>query len=423
MHITKVDLKNVKSLGSFTWALDRSETTAGWHVLIGDNGTGKSAFLRACAVALLGPRNALGLRQPWSDWIRQGESEARINLTVNQAYASDQWSGKGMTKTGQLRFGVVLADSSIESTESKTPAIRHVWGTGSGWFSASFGPYRRFSGGNPEYEKLFYSTPKLASHLSIFGEDVALSETLTWLRNLHYEDLDREKRLGVSIPPSFLGRLKAFINQDGFLPNGAKLSDIGPKAVTFLDPNGIPIDIVALSDGFRSILSMTLELIRQLSLTYGQDKVFSADAKVVDANGVVLIDEVDVHLHPRWQRSIGPWLTQHFPNIQFIVTTHSALVCQGAIRGSITRLPNASLSDPGGRLSGAPLDRLLYGDILEALSSGAFGQGIDRSPEGQSMLEELAALNSRARKSALTPDDETRRRKLQTVFGIESSMS
>ncbi len=73
----------------------------------------------------------------------------------------------------------------------------------------------------------------------------------------------------------------------------------------------------------------------------------------------------------------------------------------------------------GGRVTGPSLDRLLYGDILEALSSGAFGAGIERSEEAKRMLRELAQLNVRSRRHSLNSEDERRKHQLQLVFGGE----
>lgn len=417
MHLIKVEIKSLKSLENFTWELADNENPAGWHVLLGDNGSGKSTFLRACAIGLMGPKNAMGLRLPWQDWVQHGEKEARINIALTQDYAYDLWAGKGNTTVGNLRAAIKINDQGITSIDKAPSPNRHVWG-GAGWFTSSFGPYRRFSGGNKEHEKLFYSSPKLASHLSLFGEDVALSETLGWLRDLHYNKLDDESRgSSNSVSGALLESIKKFINQDGFLPNGSKLEEVTPKGINFKDSNGHNIEITDLSDGFRSVLSMTLELVRLLSICFGNRKIFNSDGTKIIVPGVVIIDEIDVHLHPRWQRTIGPWMTAHFPAIQFIVTTHSPLVCQGAVNGSITRLPSPGGNEKEGRVTGVALDRLLFGDILEALSSGAFGQGIERSEIAKEMFYELATLNVQSRRRKLECSEQARREELQSIFG------
>lgn len=419
MFVTKIEIKNVKSLEVFSWELSPEDQRPGWHVMLGDNGAGKSTLLKSCAMALLGPKNAMGLRLNYSDWLNSGKDEARISLTIEQDYFIDKWTDPSKEKVGPLKLGIKIDPNGVEAIEHSPSPNRHAWG-GSGWFSASFGPYRRFSGGGKEYEKLFYSMPKLASHLSLFGEDVALSETLVWLKDLHYQQLDDEKN-GVenSDAQSLLNKLKLFINQDGFLPNGSKLEEVGPKGVLFKDPAGATIEITSLSDGFRSILSLTLELIRQLCNSFGFESVFDQGVTKVVRSGVVIIDEIDVHLHPKWQRTIGPWFTSHFPNVQFLVTTHSPLVCQGATYGSITQMPIPGCPETGGRVTGSALDKLLYGDILDALGSGVFGEGIERSDEAQELLVELAALNVRSRRSQLTATEALRRKSLQERFGTE----
>jgi predicted ATP-binding protein involved in virulence len=216
--------------------------------------------------------------------------------------------------------------------------------------------------------------------------------------------------------------LVAFINQPGFLPNQATLHEIGPSGVFFLDGQGVKIEINDLSDGFRSVLSFTLELIRQLTMEFGMERIFNADHSAILPEGAVIVDEIDAHLHPKWQRVIGPWLTAHFPRIQFLVSTHSPLVCQGAIRGSVTRLPQPGSEEPGGRLTGLALNRLLYGDILEALSSGAFGHEVGRSKAANDLLQELARLNLRARRTALDQPAQARRAQLQAIFALSAEV-
>lgn len=422
MYLKKLELTHIKSFERFAWELPPDAPAAGWHVLLGDNGSGKSSLLRACAVALLGAKEALALRLNWTEWVTRGESEGEIALTLASDAKWDYWTGKGNTSAEDLKAGIRIgANDTLEPIDHRPSADRHAWGGGKGWFSASFGPFRRFTGGNVEYEKLFYSKPRLARHLSIFGEDVALTETLAWLKQLRFEQL--EKGSGVkSGNDDLLETIRVFLNQPGFLPNRTQLVEVNSKEIIFQDGNGHKVAIESLSDGFRSILSLTLELIRQLAEVFGGENIFSSDRTQLIPPGLVLVDEIDVHLHPRWQRVIGPWLTAHFPNTQFLVTTHSPLVCQGAERGSVTRLPQPGGDDPGGPITGAPLKRLLYGDILEALSSGAFGTEVGRSDKGREMLEQLARLNSKAWRQDLSPSERSSRRELQEIFGAEGSL-
>ena len=87
-----------------------------------------------------------------------------------------------------------------------------------------------------------------------------------------------------------------------------------------IDKAGTSFDLRQLSDGERGILALVLDLARRLS---------QANPHLTDplqAAAVVLIDELDLHLHPQWQRTIVTKLTTTFPNCQFIATTHSPLI-------------------------------------------------------------------------------------------------
>ncbi len=124
---------------------------------------------------------------------------------------------------------------------------------------------------------------------------------------------------------------------------------------------------------------------------------------VIDLPGVVLIDEIDAHLHPPWQRDIGGWFCKYFPQLQFLVTTHSPLVCQAAEKGSVWRLPTPGGDSPGGRVQGDELKRLIYGNILDAYSTEMFGQDVKRSDVSAAMLQRLAVLNRRSLRGELSP--------------------
>jgi putative AbiEii toxin of type IV toxin-antitoxin system len=413
MYLRKVRIKNIRSISDLDWSIPRTKEP-GWHVVIGDNGAGKSTFLRSIALALVGPKEAFALRQNWNDWLSRGKptGEIRLDITYNQRLDKFSGSGKIGYKTllpVQVNFGRQQGEVELRKSLN-TNAIRHVWGNKSGWFSASYGPFRRFAGGDKDVDRIFLSNPKLASHLSVFGENVALTESLTWLKELKFKKLERgpEGRL--------LDSLKKFVNQDGFLPHKARLHEVSSKGVEFIDGNERELLVEDLSDGYRSILSMTFELIRQLSRAYAPSYLFNEDTTKIMVPGVVLIDEVDAHLHPTWQRRIGLWLREHFPKMQFIVTTHSPLICQAADVGTVWRLPRPGTDETGRMLEGVELDRLLYGNVLDAYSTGAFGEDITRSEESKKKLHLLAELNYKEIHGQLTSSERKEQEELRAAL-------
>ncbi|MFP3847802.1 AAA family ATPase [Pseudomonas sp. W5-01] len=97
-----------------------------------------------------------------------------------------------------------------------------------------------------------------------------------------------------------------------------------------------------LSDGEQRLFSLFVDIARQLSVSHPSDEFGEGEA-------IILIDEIDVHLHPKWQRRIVPALEDLFSNCQFIATTHSPFVIQAASRQRITFIePHSSAGLLGG---------------------------------------------------------------------------
>lgn len=103
-----------------------------------------------------------------------------------------------------------------------------------------------------------------------------------------------------------------------FLETDCRLSASGPKSEAAICKDGITLTLGQLSDGERGVLALVLDLTRRLA---GANPELADPAR--DSEAVVLIDELDLHLHPRWQRSIVGKLERTFPKCQFIATTHS----------------------------------------------------------------------------------------------------
>ena len=413
MYIQSFEIENLKSFSKLSWSLDAETTPQGWHVLIGPNGSGKSSIVRGLAYTLVGIEQAIASRIDTTQWVRRGEIFGSINMEIEWDCKYDKFQDKNKIELTSDIITLVFSfarkkDTQIINNFSEIPN-HSIWNNDNhGWFSAGFGPFRRFTGGNSDLQRLYSSHPRLARHLSIFGEDVALTEALEWLHDLRFKQLESQGQ------NNLLDKIKDFINQEGFLPFEAKLIEVNSDQVIFRDGGGVDIPVLELSDGYRSILSLTFELIRQMVACFPNHELFDETGTKIIIPGVVLIDEVDVHLHPNWQRAIGPWLCRLFPQIQFIVTTHSTFVCQEAT--SIWRLPDPGTNDEFKRVTGEELTRLKYGDATLALETHAFGLEQNRSDEANELLDELAALNLKASAGILNEQEAKRHKELNALL-------
>ena len=427
MHIRKLVIRNIRSITELK--IEISKPYTGWHVILGDNGSGKSSVIRALALALIGPTNAAATRQDWLDWINVDAASGHIEVEVAHDAELDRWMGRGRTSPDSIEVTVELRrpgdtdkGKGLPPTMKSQYAARTAWGSGLGWFSASFGPFRRFSGGDKEYDRLFYSNPTLAPHLSVFGEDVALGEALRWLQELQFKGYEGEEAAD-----RLLKGLIDFLKQSPLLPDGAHIDEVTSEAVVFRDGAGARIPVERLSDGFRSVLSMTFEILRGMTVAYGDEGFLAAldrHAGTVDLPGVVAIDEVDAHLHPAWQMQVGEWFVEHFPNVQFFVTTHSPIICRSAARGSVWRLPTPGRAgEVAHRIKGHDLNRLIYGSVLDALDTEYFGESVTRSSASQAMVTELAKLNRKRSRGTLSGEEEQRRQELQGTLPSLSAIS
>lgn len=108
-----------------------------------------------------------------------------------------------------------------------------------------------------------------------------------------------------------------------------------------IDQAGIALDVVQLSDGERGVLALVLDVARRLSQANP-----TLDDPLRDGHAVVLIDEIDLHLHPKWQRQIVRKLMSTFPRCQFIATTHSPQVIGEVEHDRIQIIANGEVYSP-----------------------------------------------------------------------------
>ena len=434
MYINKIEIQNIRSISHLEMTFDNNH--AGWHVLIGDNGTGKSTVIKSIAVGLIGEEGFSALRQEPTQWLKQKEHFGRIKLAILQDLDYDNIKGgipadnklfntisliksqslKEHSSVINLPENSILAVSSIDEGDFNPKSYN--WDKNNiGWFSVAYGPMRRFSGGD-EFEEVQKSNSKLFAHLSALEESFVLSEPVKWLKNLQFQKLENDKEGKV------IDDILKLVNDGKLLPNNTKIESVSSKGVFFKDGNGSIISINDLSDGYRLVLSMTFEIIRQMILQYGSDLVFESirkgDMRII-LPGVVLIDEIDAHLHPTWQTKIGEWFLKYFPKIQFIVTTHSPLVCRAAEHGTIWKLSSSDDGNIINQITGTDKDRLVFGNVLDAFETDAFGEDVSRSDVSQKKLEQLAKLNMLQTLGKLDKSKEQELQDLKKIFSTDDT--
>jgi hypothetical protein len=161
-----------------------------------------------------------------------------------------------------------------------------------------------------------------------------------------------------------------------------------------INKNGTTLDVKQLSDGERGVLAMVLDLARRLSQANPD-----LDDPLKDGQAIVLIDELDLHLHPKWQRQIVRNLTAAFPQCQFIATTHSPQVIGEVEHDRIQIIANGQVYSPThsfGVDSSRVLEEIMEADprsreVKDLLSQISQEIGKQRFDEARTTLGRLIA--------------------------------
>jgi hypothetical protein len=400
MYISQVRLRNVKGFHGAR-EVDLKLTAPGWTVIAGRNGSGKTSLLRAIALAVSGPAVARNLVPDFENWVTAGQREGVVQVQFTHDRRVERF-GKGRPPEGRLWAGLgwTMPDDESRPTHrglqpslkeklegSKTAALRGPWQDNpTGWFCAAYGPFRRLVGGAGEAQRLMLSHGPVSRLASLFHEDASLAEGVGWLIEQHLRSLER--RPGAEeLKTVALGVLS-----DGLLPDDYRIEGVDSDGLWVVS-GGHRFPLREMSDGYRTVAALVVDLIKQIHGSYGDLKTTpTAHGLALTAPGVVIIDEVDAHLHVSWQKRIGGWLKEHFPNIQFIVTTHSPYLCQAADPGGLVRLPGPDQQEPPRVVDQDLYERIVYGSGDDAVLSELFGLDTPYSERAERLRAELVEL-------------------------------
>lgn len=181
----------------------------------------------------------------------------------------------------------------------------------------AYGTHRgRYSANNPE----------VYGFMSLFDFNATLNDPIAWLKNqklLELENFNNNNQNNIFHLAT--AELENIFHE--LLEKNVKV-EIQGTDVYFIE-KGYKLSFDQLSEGYRSVIIFVCDILYRLSLNLER----TSDIKSI--KGVVIVDEIDLHLHPKWQRIIIKRLRMLFPYIQFFFTTHSPTIIQGASNDAI----------------------------------------------------------------------------------------
>ena len=351
------------------------------NVILGINGSGKSTILYGAALAFLAPIASSSGYRPYS-LIRRSRRGATSHASVKAEvvlHAQDGTAERGRTE----EFSADIERRRDLELLSAPPEMAKWDGLfeedGGAFFLVGYGASRRteaVSAGDLAQRRRARSV-RFERVASLFEDHFALVPLSTWLPGFKEKNPGRHKQvetlLNKVLPPAvrFTGEIEA----------GEYL--FRHRAIT--------VPFGALSDGYKVYIGWIGDLLYHLCMGA------PSGARLVESRGVVMVDEIDLHIHPAWQRTIIPALARTLKNIQFIFTTHSPLVVGTLERANVLNIETAGtglpvISRPDEETFGLSADQILRSDV--------FGLESTRDPEFQKRLAQLSQAAMRGEPGA-----------------------
>lgn len=413
MHIESVkiqDLRSIKGAELDFMSSERAPANSKFeniNVLLGSNGVGKSTVLRAIAMSILAPvlegnsgfvsdgyvrrlaSPSIGSGSSKSAKKKANPKQARIDSVVtvdHQDLSSIATGSKVRRLTLTAEIAKVGDAERLKWLPPKTQAalildIQHTKET-SAFFLVGYGATRRV-----EQSRQVDLGARNKSRVTryervagLFEEHYSLVPLSSWLPGYASRNPGRHKQV--------VQLLNKLLPDACRMHSTATETDYGREYMFTMA--GVDVPFRALSDGFRAYVGWIGDMLFHLCMGAPKGR------KLTDNKGIVLIDEIDLHLHPEWQRVVLPNLSEVLPNIQFIVTTHSPLVVGSLQRQNIQLL---EVTKDGTESRSLP-ERVHGKSAGQILLSPYFGLDSTRAPDIENKLEQLRSKSQTGSKPA-----------------------
>ena len=387
MFLKSIHLNNVKCFSDIALSFeDENGDIRKRTLLLAENGLGKSTLLKAIALVTGGSDAIADLLGEPSDWIRYEAQRCEISAVLVEKEKEERKINLRI-EPEDTRADVIVRNK--ESLAWLDEALNQRKGD---YFVLGFGASRHLNTVNTRRTKTSEFTNKRAQRVAtLFNPNATTKPIDAWAMDLDYIGNDTALETVRKVLSNLLPEIKfhSIDKQRGHL--------------LFNTPDGI-VPLHCLSDGYLAMAAWIGDLLFQVSEVSGDSQ-----EKPLTAKGLLLIDEVDLHLHPKRQRQLLSLLDKWLPNFQLVATTHSPMASQQAGEGELHYLVRERRKIHLYPFSGAPNTLLLH----QLVMSPAFGLDTDESKSVENMKNRYRSLRDKADLSA---KEQAELNKLTTVI-------
>jgi predicted ATP-binding protein involved in virulence len=371
MFLKKISLRNLRSLKDIelSFTSQDSNQVRKWTLLLGENGSGKSTLLKGIGLLLAGSEALSEIMGKPDQWIRVGAKAADLEAVVVTNEGNERSIHLRLDRKNDIADVVRNNHAGLSQLDQ---ALKH---TPRNYLTVGYGVSRRLSLSSSSTRATVssFNSRRSASLASLFNSDATMNSLETWAMDLHY----RRGKTGLGVVQKALDKLLPDISFRGIDRRNRKLM--------FNTPDG-PISLAFLSDGYQNVAAWCGDLLFRITETFNDYK------NPLSARGVLLLDEIDLHLHPVWQRQLRSYLTDKLPNFQIVATTHSALTAQQASKHELFVVKRNSRKIPTLIPYDGDPQKLM---IHQLLLSEAFGLPTLDSPQIQEKKNAYKTLESK----------------------------